>query len=186
MKKKCLFWCLVFVWMVVIFVLSSQTGRQSSRFSYDVSDTIIDSSVKVKEGIKTVVKSTNTIVVKSADSVEKTVNAKKDYQVRRRFNSRVRSIAHSINYCILAILLFFALKQHGLKSWNVVLLTVLICILYALSDEFHQSFVPGRGCEFKDGVYDFVGSLIGVAVAMCTDCLWTVLNIDRNKSDKKI
>ncbi|MDD5979931.1 MAG: VanZ family protein, partial [bacterium] len=29
-------------------------------------------------------------------------------------------------------------------------LSIIICLLYAISDEFHQSFVPGRSCQLYD------------------------------------
>ena len=38
------------------------------------------------------------------------------------------------------------------------LITILICFLYALSDEIHQSFVPGRACRALDVLIDTSGS----------------------------
>ena len=37
---------------------------------------------------------------------------------------------------------------------------------YAVTDEFHQSFVPGRSCEFRDIVIDSCGVLTGVLAAL--------------------
>ena len=41
----------------------------------------------------------------------------------------------------------------------------LIGTAYALTDEFHQSFVPGRSCELRDVVIDSCGVLTGVLAA---------------------
>ena len=45
------------------------------------------------------------------------------------------------------------------------LLPLLITVLYGLSDEFHQSFIPSRVASFQDVVADAAGALLG-AVAL--------------------
>lgn len=40
------------------------------------------------------------------------------------------------------------------------LLTVSFCSLYGVSDEWHQSFVPGRDSSYKDWIADTVGAII--------------------------
>ena len=45
-------------------------------------------------------------------------------------------------------------------SWAMVVLTTLIAALYGLSDEFHQSFVPGRQPDAADVVADTVGAAL--------------------------
>mgnify|MGYP001597391915 CR=1 FL=1 len=62
--------------------------------------------------------------------------------------------AHVIEY---AILFFLTLRAFRYKHWPVVLI---ICILYALSDEFHQSFVMGRTSKLTDVGFDTVGMLL--------------------------
>ena len=37
-----------------------------------------------------------------------------------------------------------------------------VCLFYAVTDEFHQSFVPGRGSLVSDVLVDFGGTLIGL------------------------
>ncbi len=51
--------------------------------------------------------------------------------------------------------------------------TLLACcwafaVLYGVSDEWHQSFVPGRDTSFLDVVFDAAGAAIGVAVVPVT------------------
>lgn len=43
------------------------------------------------------------------------------------------------------------------QDWRVWFLPLLICLCYATSDEFHQSFIPNRTASFRDVVYDFIG-----------------------------
>lgn len=59
---------------------------------------------------------------------------------------------HLIEYFILYIFTFFAFKNHP-KS-------ITISYLYALSDEYHQSFVPGRSASFFDTLIDLIGIVL--------------------------
>lgn len=56
---------------------------------------------------------------------------------------------------------------HGLGSGRkAAWLALGLCILYAASDEFHQSFVPGRGPRVMDIGIDTLGSLVGLLPEM--------------------
>ena len=72
-------------------------------------------------------------------------------------------IGHLTEYAILALLLSRALKAYSLKlSYNQRILWVcVIAIIYAASDEFHQSFVAGRDASSFDLLLDAIGSLTG-------------------------
>ena len=43
----------------------------------------------------------------------------------------------------------------------------IFCILYAMSDEFHQLFVPGRSGEIRDICIDSLGALLGIIIMTC-------------------
>ena len=75
----------------------------------------------------------------------------------------VRKAAHMTEYFVLFLLCHRLLKWYRpeRKMWGYALL---ICILYAASDEFHQSFVPGRGASIVDVGIDTSGALLAVAV----------------------
>ena len=72
-------------------------------------------------------------------------------------------IEHLIEYACFALLLSRALKAYNPKlSYNKRILWVcVIAIIYALSDEFHQSFVAGRNSSGFDLSLDAIGSLMG-------------------------
>ena len=40
----------------------------------------------------------------------------------------------------------------------------IVCVLYAISDEIHQIFVPGRSGQFSDVLLDSAGAVIGAFV----------------------
>jgi|SRR3989344_3626004 len=66
----------------------------------------------------------------------------------------LKKTAHVIEY---AILFFLVLRAFRYQHWFVALI---ICIIYALSDEFHQSFVIGRTAKLSDVGFDTVGMLL--------------------------
>ena len=45
------------------------------------------------------------------------------------------------------------------------MLALFLCITYAISDEAHQLFVPGRGARLKDVLIDSFGAAIGIMFA---------------------
>ncbi len=63
---------------------------------------------------------------------------------------------HILEYAALAILLFFAL----LKNKQ----TIIFAYLYALSDEIHQTFIPGRSGRLRDTIFDLFGIIIGIFI----------------------
>ncbi|MDF2557732.1 MAG: metallophosphoesterase [Bacillales bacterium] len=79
---------------------------------------------------------------------------------REVLHTIVRKIAHFTFYGLLSISIYNLLQSY--KTKNTVLLTLLVCFLYACSDEFHQTFVPGRSGEFRDVCIDLSGCLTGV------------------------
>lgn len=84
-----------------------------------------------------------------------------------------RKVAHLTEYAILAILIWRALHNRtdvppSQTSLRVAWLTFLICVLYAITDEVHQSFVPSRIGSPFDVVIDAVGAFMGLLVA----CIW--------------
>lgn len=67
---------------------------------------------------------------------------------------------HIIEYAILSILLFRALINSKNSSFreNAIYLSIIIAILYGITDEIHQYFVPGRVSSFFDIMANSLGS----------------------------
>ncbi len=70
----------------------------------------------------------------------------------------IRKLAHFTEYLILGILVSNMLRCFDKKIY----LGIIICVLYAISDEVHQVFVPGRSCQVYDMLIDSFGSLSGI------------------------
>lgn len=76
-------------------------------------------------------------------------------------------LTHGLAYATLSLLLCRALcGGFGAPlSWRVAALSTALATLYGVSDEFHQSFVPGREPSGADVAKDLLGALFGVTAA---------------------
>ena len=72
----------------------------------------------------------------------------------------IRKLAHFTEYLILGFLTINMLNKNDISKKY--LLSILICIIYATSDEIHQIFVPGRACQLRDILIDSIGSITGI------------------------
>ncbi|MGH4050239.1 MAG: VanZ family protein [Clostridium sp.] len=134
MKLKHIDWILVIGWMVLIFLFSSQPGEVSSGNN------------------KFVIYMFNLLGL----DLNNIFGTMSDFIVRKA--------AHCTEYFILYILLYRAIKADKDASIKVFISSILIIFLYACSDEFHQSFVPGRGPAFRDVMVDTCGGLLAFLV----------------------
>lgn len=139
MIRKVIKIILVLLWMVMIFLLSNEEAVKSSKKS----DGLIIKSVELFTG-------------KSLSDQEKE-------KVLKYLVFPVRKCAHLSLYLILGILVISLLREYMLINTKLVLLSLLICFLYACSDEIHQLFVPGRSGEVRDVLIDTLGACLGVS-----------------------
>jgi VanZ family protein len=84
----------------------------------------------------------------------------------------VSSGAHVLSYGVLAVLWVRGLGA-GPRAW---LVAFALTVTYGLSDEFHQSFVPGRNPDVLDLTCDALGALAG---------LWLWVRIRRRCSQNR-
>ena len=77
----------------------------------------------------------------------------------------LKKAAHMIEYGILASLLWRALSRgQGALSRSAWVTAFVVSVLYAASDEYHQTFVPGRNGTPVDVGIDTVGALIALLI----------------------
>lgn len=74
---------------------------------------------------------------------------------------------HLIEFGVLALLVFRGLALDGiLPGRHLWLVAVVVTAAYGVTDEFHQSFVPGRYPSWLDVAYDVIGAIVGSSVAL--------------------
>lgn len=135
--RKTLSWAAVLIWAAFIFFLSSQAAEQSDRLSTGITQAIVETIEGIVPDAEIVVGSLNHLI---------------------------RKYAHFFAYLILGLLVAGALTNSGVHGLKRILAAVLICVLYASSDEIHQLFVPGRGGMVTDVLIDSAGAVIGIGV----------------------
>ena len=82
-------------------------------------------------------------------------------------------IGHFSEYLVFSALLFNALRMHlHTRSSRVALCAIAIAAAYAVTDEFHQMFVPGRECDPVDWIVDVAAATIAAFVfaAVLNNC----------------
>ena len=74
-----------------------------------------------------------------------------------------RIIPHLVEFSVLGILFSIGLIKNGYKRGLIILVSV-VGILYGLSDEIHQFFVPNRVFSLVDWGADSLGVVLGIVV----------------------
>jgi len=129
--------------MITIFYLSSQDATKSSETSGFFTNFILHHFIKGYDSF----------------------TLERQKEVHDLVSHIVRKCAHFSAYASLGFCTSFAVGKRKLFSFGS-LISWGICILYACSDEYHQSFVPGRSCELRDVIIDSSGALTGLLVSM--------------------
>ena len=74
----------------------------------------------------------------------------------------VRKCAHVSEFFILGILVINLISKYNVKYSY--LISFIVCVLYASSDEFHQLFVSGRSGQVTDIFIDMIGVVLGLSI----------------------
>ena len=76
---------------------------------------------------------------------------------------------HFISYFILALTFLWGIRPKRV-TFRVQLVVVLLCVLYGITDEYHQSFIPGRTPDAADIRNDAVGAALAMLAARLPAC----------------
>ena len=76
----------------------------------------------------------------------------------------IDKLLHSLVYGILAATTLYALPENRSGTYPVRtgIVVILFCLAYGISDEFHQSFIPGRCPSIWDIGADLLGAVVVV------------------------
>lgn len=150
--RKLFYWLPVVIWMGVIFTLSSQPYSQQDLRPF-LKDKIPETVVKERLSDIEVKYAGNEISIQ-------------DKGVPGFIEFFIRKGAHVFVFMMLAVLIQWAVQKTWLiGTWSYGI-TFLVTLLYAISDEWHQSFNPNRTSKVEDIGIDTVGSIIGILIIM--------------------
>ena len=85
-------------------------------------------------------------------------------EIKVKYTHPVRKMAHFTIYMILGILVTLLVREYNVSFNKCLFISLLVCLLYSISDEVHQLFVIGRSGEILDVLIDTSGSFIGIFV----------------------
>ena len=89
-------------------------------------------------------------------------------------NGVMRKIAHFTIYLFLGASLanaFRSLKPKKFPTYKPLVISLVIAVIYATFDEYHQSFIPGRDGNPTDIIIDSLGTLAGICIFVSITCL---------------
>ena len=145
---KWLLTCLTLLWMLFIFMMSSAGKDESNSQSGAVCEIICEVFVEGDEEM----------------------SPEDQIQMQKKISFPVRKGAHLSEYAVLGALMtltaaFWRREETTMRKTTMRILPVLGAgFLYAVSDEIHQAFVPGRSGEPRDVLIDTFGVLIGICI----------------------
>lgn len=148
--------------MYAIFTLSGQPGDASAALSYRVSYKIVEIKSRIADDYK--------------DAYQLAYEAE-------LIHPKVRKLAHMTEYFCLAVAVSFPFYVYGLRGIPLMLVAGVICVGFAGLDEYHQSFVAGRGPSKRDVAIDSIGIFFGI-VAVRIFC-WIFLSLMPGRRKRK-
>lgn len=156
--KKILLLILVLIGCITIFCFSEFSANDSSKQSRGVTYNILKALNRNKLTEKELTKLT------------------------KKVNPVIRKIAHFSIYMFLAMFVYMFTeeivnnnskkyiekhlkdKEKDYKYIKIVITTIVFCVIYAIFDEIHQIYVPGRTGKAIDVIIDTLGSLVGITL----------------------
>ena len=155
-------WVLTVVWMVFIFLMSAQPAEESSEVSGGITEMIVS------------------ILTPGFENLPET----EQQALVEAWHDPIRKLAHLTEYAVLGWLLTASLYLTNIPMKASALSAVGISLLYAISDEWHQSFVEERGPGIGDVMIDLAGAVLGVAFLIVIYLV--IRRIYRKRNSKKI
>ncbi|CAG7856047.1 hypothetical protein MCAMS1_00392 [biofilm metagenome] len=71
---------------------------------------------------------------------------------------------HLMAYSIMGVLAWRNFRHYLKSTFLLAVVSIAFCSLYGLSDEWHQSFVPGRMADALDWLADTTGATVSVFI----------------------
>ena len=137
--------CILFLMLIetffVIFGFSNQNAKESSGVSGKITEAVL----------------------KNIEYVQKLEKNEKE-KVYHRAESVIRKIAHFSIYTVVGILLIAICSTYKIKEIKGIGISFILGVIYATSDEIHQSFIPGRSAQITDVMLDSLGVLFGIFI----------------------
>lgn len=135
--KKIILIILILIWMITVFIFSNQASTESSNASGKVIEVIM-----------------------------KILNIDISDEKIQELQLPIRKLAHFTIYAIGGLLITLLINQYNILTVQKIIYSQLFITIYAITDELHQYFIPGRVACITDVLIDSTGGLL--VILMCT------------------
>ena len=135
--KKIITFILIVLWMILIFYFSNQVSDESSKLSGGLTHKILE-AIHMLDG--------------------------KTLEEQLTIETLIRKLAHFFLYALGGILILVHINLYKITDNNKVIISWILGTTYAITDEIHQLFVPGRSGEIRDVFIDSLGIIIGIII----------------------
>lgn len=152
---------LIIAWCATIFRLSGMSSNSSNGASTGI----------VEKAISKVLDATN-----EAGITDSHPDDEKLAKAASLINAPLRKVVHATVYFVLALLLLtisrviFGSKKYLLSC----AITILLCLVFAMTDEYHQTFVDGRTGQMMDVMIDTAGACVGTLLFSSYYLTWNL------------
>ncbi len=143
MIKKIILWILIVSCMGTVFYFSSQVATESK----ETSSGLIEKIVKVFD-------------------FDNSLDEAAMKEITEDLTFVVRKGAHFSIYALLGLLIILLMYEYRVYGKLALLISVGASMLYACSDEIHQTFVQGRSGEIRDVIIDTFGAFVGCIIVI--------------------
>ncbi len=144
--QRVIFDILTIITFIAIFIFSNQNGEKSGSTSRSFTRKIIE-------------------ILR----IDKNLNEIEKEELIANSQYIIRKLAHFTIYTIAGINIYGFVNTYNIKKSNKLIITILIGILYAISDEMHQMFSGGRTPAVKDVCIDTIGVMFGICTFIAID-----------------
>lgn len=148
--KRIVYTALLILWMLIIFLFSNQNGVSSQA----TSDGFMSNILSVM-----------------TDITNQEITEENRIDIINNTSFIVRKTAHFMVYFILGIFAYLTLNSYFIPKS--ILYSIIFCVIYAITDEVHQTFLEGRAFKLLDIFIDTCGSISGVLLLVYKDKLLT-------------
>ncbi|WP_346670733.1 VanZ family protein [Faecalicoccus acidiformans] len=167
-----LFVALSGVIMLSIYTLSAEDGLESGSRSEQVTEVL-------KEEVQERLESTPEGVALS-ERIKAFIILHSPYG--SDWNMNVRKLAHFTIYFALATMCYITLAILGVGKIGRILITMLICGVFAIFDELHQGDVIGRTMSERDVIIDSLGALTSVSILTAISIFYSIISYPFRKN----
>lgn len=153
---RAIFLSLLIATFAIIFNFSAQDGEESGSLSRAVTEKIVNTFPYTKD-----------------------LSAETKAKLIEHGEIIVRKLAHLSIYTLVGIFIMAFMCTYNTRVLYKFGISLLVGLIYAITDEYHQSFVAGRGPSVTDVCIDTAGVFIGIIIVLIIVSVFKTLFMEK-------